>query len=123
VFLGRSFRLEGAEIPSFARLGILSRSGGFRTRLTTNRSCPALIAGPSLYVTHVYQRRASSLLAGNQFAQGNKSDSAGHGSPLFHHCRGLWEINRYRDSPFPARMPRESRRQLVPLLLQEVLVQ
>ena len=37
--------------------------------------------------------------------------------------RGFWEINRYRDSPFPARLPRESRRQLVPLLLQGVLVQ
>ncbi len=33
------------------------------------------------------------------------------------HCRSFWEINRGRDTPFPARMPRESRRQLVPLLL------
>ena len=39
------------------------------------------------------------------------------------HCRSFWEINRGRDTPFPARMRRESRRQLVPLLLQGVLVQ
>lgn len=39
------------------------------------------------------------------------------------HCRSFWEINWGRDTPFPARMRRESRRQLVPLLLQGVLVQ
>ena len=39
------------------------------------------------------------------------------------HCRSFWEINWGRDTPFPARMRRESRRQLVPLLLRSVLVQ